>query len=91
MLEKDATIYKYKLVDNQHLFNKDVMNLQIEGWNTEIPMNYNNIICIRTEDYLKPIIDEIPPFLERIQCKRHAFNGDSSLHEEHRNHQNNQQ
>ena len=70
MLEKNGTIYKYKLFDNAHLFNKDVMNLQIEGWNTDIAMDYNDIICIRTEDYLKTNIDEIPSSMREFNIKR---------------------
>ena len=70
MLEKNGTIYKYKLFDNEHLFNKDVMNLQIEGWNTDIAMDYNDIICIRTEDYLKTSIEDIPGSIKEFNIKR---------------------
>ena len=71
MLEKNKSIYKYKLLDNAQLFNRNVMNLQIEGWNTaDIKLDFNDIICIKTEDYLQPQINEIPESLKELHIKR---------------------
>ena len=69
MLEKNKTIYKYKLFDNTHLFDKDLMNLRIEGWNTEVKMDFNDIICIKTEDYHNEQITSIPFSLKELSIK----------------------
>ena len=69
MLEKNKTIYKYKLFDNTHLFDKDLMNLRIEGWNTEVKMDFNDIICIKTEDYHNENIASIPFSLRELSIK----------------------
>lgn len=66
MLEKNKTIYKYKLFDNTHLFDKDLMNLRIEGWNTDVKMDFNDIICIKTEDYHIEQITSIPFSLREL-------------------------
>jgi hypothetical protein len=69
ILEKNKEIYKYKLLDNAHVFDKDLMNLQIEGWNTDVPMDYDDIICIKTEDYYQEYVGELPSSLREIYIK----------------------
>lgn len=69
MLEKNQTIYKYKLFDNTHLFDKDLMNLRIEGWNTDVKMDFNDIICIKTEDYFNERIISVPFSLRELSIK----------------------
>jgi hypothetical protein len=69
ILKKNKEIYKYKLLDNEFLFDIKIMNLQIEGWNTEVKMNYDDIICIRTEDYFKETIRKLPQSLEEFHMK----------------------
>ena len=49
--EKNANIFKYKLVDNTHLFDVNLMQLQIEGWNEDL--TFNDITHIKTIDYLE--------------------------------------
>lgn len=69
ILEKNKNIYKYKLFDNAFLFHKDIMDLQIEGWNTGVPMDYDDIICIKTDGYYKTTIPSIPKSLREISIK----------------------
>lgn len=70
MLEKNGTIYKYKLFDNTHLFHRDVMELQIEGWNIDTPLKYNDIVCIKTEDYFQETIPDLPFSLRELHIKK---------------------
>lgn len=70
MLEKNGTIYKYKLFDNTYLFHRDVMELQIEGWNTITPLKYNDIVCIKTEDYFQENIPDLPFSLRELHIKK---------------------
>jgi hypothetical protein len=69
ILEKDKKIHKYKMIDNAHLFDKNLMNLQIEGWNTDVEMNYDDIICIKTENYLKEKIDDMSKTMMELEIR----------------------
>lgn len=70
--EKNAKIFKYKLIDNEHLFNVNLMQLQIEGWNEEL--TFNDITHIRTFDYLKDKIDTLPTSLKELNIKKSNIN-----------------
>lgn len=71
MLEKDGQIYKYILYDNTHVFNRDLMDIQIEGWNPDVFLTYDDIVCVRTHDYHTSIrrIDELPPTLTDLYIR----------------------
>ena len=66
-LEKNGKIYKYTLVDNTHVFNRGFMDIQIEGWSPEIPMNYDDIICIRTACITLESLPVLPRYLQELE------------------------
>ena len=67
MLRKNGNIYKYELLDNTHLFDKDLMNIQIEGWNPNVGMDFDDIFCVKTSGYAKQTIDHVPNSLEHLE------------------------
>lgn len=67
MLEKNGKIYKHLLYDNTHLFKRGLMDVQIEGWNPDIPMNYDDIICIRTSGVEQTSIPILPKALRELE------------------------
>lgn len=62
ILKKEGQQYKYFLFDNTYLFNRDLMDIQIEGWNMDVFLTFDDIICIRTDNYNPPYqkIEQIP-------------------------------
>jgi hypothetical protein len=70
--QKNENIYKYKLIDNAYLFDANLMQLQIEGWNEEL--TFNDITHIRTVDYLKESIESLPNELKELDIKRTNIN-----------------
>ena len=66
MLQKNSAIYKYVMYDNTLLFNRGIMDVQIEGWNPNVPMNYDDIICIRTASIKLKSIPDLPLSLKEI-------------------------
>ena len=71
MLKKDNQMYKYTLYDNTHLFHPELMNIQIEGWNQDVELTYDDIFCIRTEDYCSAVrrIEQIPTSMSELYIK----------------------
>lgn len=69
MLEKNGKIYKYTQYDNTFLFNRGLMDIQIEGWNPEIKMNYDDIICIRTSFLQQDNIPDLPLALKELEIQ----------------------
>lgn len=67
MLQKKGQIYKYQMFDNKHIFNKGLMNIQIEGWNPDVSMDFDDIFCIKTSCYNKKTIDNIPRSMQHLE------------------------
>lgn len=51
ILQRDGQQYKYSMFDNTFLFNRDLMDIQIEGWNPDVFLTFDDIVCIKTENY----------------------------------------
>lgn len=71
MLKKDNQMYKYTLYDNTHLFHPELMNIQIEGWNPDVFLTYDDIFCIKTEDYHSAVrrIEQLPTSMNELYMK----------------------
>ena len=71
ILEKNGQQYKYPLYDNTHLFDRDLINIQIEGWNMDVFLTYDDIVIIRTENYnpKERRIAVLPQRLDEIYIK----------------------
>lgn len=71
IMEKEGQQYKYSLYNNSHLFNRDLMNIQIEGWNMDVFLTFDDIICIKTENFYpqERRIEELPKGLIELQIR----------------------
>ena len=71
VLEKDGQQYKYAMFENSHIFNRDLMDIQIEGWNMDVFLTYDDIVCIKTENYDSPErrIEQLPLKLSELHIR----------------------